>query len=161
MSLWQLHSPAGRVILYVVDVPASLDARALVIRLAARDRKTTGQWSKPRTRGLSFPDLPHLSDPQDQQILALLKGGTPRHEFQFSYDPTYRVPETLQRMLLPMICGTGRALLAAEADSDELRELSFDDGGPWEFRVQGRREETAHADPPAVSVRDATAPAAR
>src|SRR5215204_3094982 len=61
-DLW----PAGRVILYVLDVPASLEARSLVIRLAARDRKTNGQWSKPKTRGLSFPDLPHLSDPQDQ-----------------------------------------------------------------------------------------------
>jgi hypothetical protein len=138
-DLW----PAGRVILYVVDVPASLEARALVIRLAARDRKTNGQWSKPKTRGLSFPDLPHLSDPQDQQILALLKGGTPRHEFQFSYDPTYNVPQTLQRMLLPMICRTGRALLTPEADSDELRDLRLDDTGPWEFRVQARRDETA------------------
>ena len=138
-DLW----PAGRVILYVVDVPASLEARSLVIRLAARDRKTNGQWSKPKTRGLSFPDLPHLSDPQDQQILALLKGGTPRHEFQFSYDPTYRVPETLQQMLVPIICRTGRAVLIAEADSDELSELRFDDGGPWEFRVQALRDETA------------------
>lgn len=138
-DLW----PVGREILYVVDVPSSLEARSLVIRLAARDRKTNGQWSKPKTRGLSFPDVPNLSDPQDQQILALLKGGTPRHEFQFSYDPTYRVPDSLQRMLLPMICRTGRALVASEAESDELLELTFDEGGAWEFRVQGRRDETA------------------
>ncbi len=135
--------PAGRVILYVIDIPASLEARSLVIRLAARDRKTNGQWSKPKTRGLSFPDLPYLPDSHDQQILALLKGGTPRHEFQFSYDPTYRVPETLQRMILPMICRTGRALLSPEPDTDELRELALDEGTPWEFRVEARRDEIA------------------
>jgi superfamily II DNA or RNA helicase len=138
-SIW----PAGRVVLYVLDVPASLESRSLVIRLAARDRKTNGQWSKPKTRGLSFPDLPFLPDADDQQILALLKGGTPRHEYQFSYDPTFRVPDPLQRMLLPMICKTGRALIAAEPDTDELAPLEFDEGGAWEFRVEARRDETA------------------
>src|ERR1041385_4661179 len=58
--------PSDRQLLYVIDVPASLDARGLVIRLACRDRRSTGEWSRPKTRGISFPDVPDLPDPSDQ-----------------------------------------------------------------------------------------------
>src|SRR5213075_276015 len=35
------------------------------------------------------------------------------------------------------------ALISAEPDTDELTDLKFDETGPWEFRVEARRDESA------------------
>ena len=132
---------AERQVVYIVDIPASLDERSVVVRLAIRERKASGEWSRSRTRGVSFPDVTQLADPEDRQLVSLLRGaggGT----FSPSYDPVFRVPETMRAIVLPMMCATGRALMAADADLDELVELKWDAGEPWVFRVEARRDES-------------------
>ena len=133
--------PADREVLYVVDLPASADSRALVIRLAARDRKASGDWSKPKTRGVSFPDISGLRDRADQQVLALLKAAGPRNDQQPNYDPVYRVPDALQKLLLPMVCATGRALVLDDSDNDEMLPLTWEEGAAWEFWLEGTTDE--------------------
>lgn len=134
--------PADRAILYVVDIPSSLDSRSLVIRLACRDRRSSGEWSRPRTRGISFPDVPAMTDVEDQQIVALLKSAGGRQELQLTYDPIYRIPAGAQRLLMRLISRTGRTMVAAEPESEDLRPLVFDDGLPYEFWVECRPDET-------------------
>ena len=62
-----------------------------------------------------------------------------RHIAEFRLD-IGRSKNADPKWLLPMICRTERALIAPEPETDELRDLTFDDTGPWEFRVQARRE---------------------
>lgn len=133
--------PPGRQILYVIDVPASAEQHELVIRLAVRDRRSDGEWSKPKTRGVSFPEVTDLEDPLDQQILAMLRGASNRREFHPNYDPTYMLPAKVRRPVLKMICESGRALLRSDIDQDELNALHWDDR-PWEFVVDARRDDS-------------------
>jgi superfamily II DNA or RNA helicase len=131
--------PPDRQVLYLVDLPASIEAGSLVIKLACRDRKSTGEWSRPKTRGITFPDVANLTDPEDQRIIAMLKGAASRPDVPF--EPSYSIPPRVRRLIVPLICKTGRALLRAEPDSDELADLQWDDR-EWELWVEAHREES-------------------
>ncbi len=63
---------AKRLLVYVLDVAATLAQNQVVIDLARRQRKTTGEWG-PLRPWYYAPHAPHVKyDPEDRLILALL-----------------------------------------------------------------------------------------
>ncbi len=137
-TLW----PESRELVYVVDVALSDEERTLVIRLACRDRRSTGEWSRPKTRGVSFPAPGELPNAEDRHLLALLKGSVQGNGFQQSYEPVYRVPSRMRVMLVERMCATGRAMLKPAAELDDYSSLAWDAQAKWEFWVEGRRHES-------------------
>ncbi len=131
--------PADRQLLYVVDLPASVEAGSLVIRLACRDIRANGEWSRPRTRGMSFPMPGDLPVGEDQRILAMLRGLSQRGGVQ--YDPAFEIAGTMAQLILRSICSTHRALLRPDIESDEPVPLRWDEQ-PYELWLEGRREES-------------------
>jgi superfamily II DNA or RNA helicase len=109
---------AGELI-YVLDVPRSAAGGAPLIELMSRARKKSGEWAKPKTVNLAQRDLAHLPD-VDRQILEIVVGGATSYGYggtAWGYHGGLPIPSafslnvTLQRELLPRICGTGRVFL--------------------------------------------------
>src|SRR5207244_15337 len=57
--------PAGREILYVVDVAETLANKGLMVEVAYRQRKKDGAWSKPKPHRISREHIDKLPDPED------------------------------------------------------------------------------------------------
>jgi superfamily II DNA or RNA helicase len=132
--------PADRQVVYIIDIPASLEARTLVVRLSCRDRKVTGEWAGPKTRGITFPGIEQLPDPADQQIVALLAGAK---EFYPTYEPRFEVPERLQALVVRLIGQSDRALIRDDGGDEKMRPLAWDDGPPWQFWLEARADNAA------------------
>jgi superfamily II DNA or RNA helicase len=79
-----------RLLVYVLDVAATLAQNQVVIDLARRQRKTTGEWG-PLRPWYYAPRAAHVKyDPEDRLILALLdeaQGITPQAGYSASGDP--------------------------------------------------------------------------
>lgn len=145
--------PATRELFYVVDVGITLSGNGLAVSLACRDVKQNGEWGKIRTNGFPTVRLAQLSEP-DRQIVALLVGARDVYSYyatQYSGAPqSYKLFEPLDQSLMPMMCRTGRCRLRVStatqgkspAYKDEMLPLEWDDGEPWEFWLELRRDES-------------------
>ena len=81
---------AKRLLVYVLDVAATLAQNQVVIDLARRQRKTTGEWG-PLRPWYYAPHAAHVKyDPEDRLILALLD------EAQGAISSWGRIPTHLQ-----------------------------------------------------------------
>jgi hypothetical protein len=133
--------PAERVILYVIDVSANLTGPELVLEIGYRTRKKDGDWSKPKFERIQLTQVPKLPDPADRQILSLLIGAREDTPYYSSYGYNYyestprryRLSAPLQETLMPQVCRTGRCFLRRSPDDEDLQELHWDEGPPWEF----------------------------
>jgi superfamily II DNA or RNA helicase len=117
--------------------------------------KRNGEWGKIRTTAFPTSRVAQLHEP-DRQVVALLMGG--REPYSYSYasqysgvSQRYKLFEPLAQTLMPMMCKTGRCRLLvsnvsqAEAYAttrDEMLPLDWDDGEPWEFWLEVRRDES-------------------
>lgn len=145
----QVHSqpktswPAGREIIYVLNVPQTLDGRGLAVQVHQRERKMTGEWSKPKLCRVDANQIATMPDPADKQILTLMNGSTEWSNYSYSLlasELRLSVPQI--EVLLPMMCQTGRCGLLMADDSD-LVMISWDGGGEWEFWLQADRDEAS------------------
>ncbi|WP_435022533.1 SNF2-related protein (plasmid) [Tundrisphaera sp. TA3] len=146
MEKTQAAGPAGLApgheIVYVVDLPASLEGDALVFEVATRNRKRDGEWSKPKGRRFGTAEVAALADPADRQAMAMLAGGREQVTSYYGYyanntydtaPSRYKLSQTLGEAILPVLCPTGRCLARTADPNDGLRPLLWDDAGPWEF----------------------------
>ncbi|HEX4150696.1 MAG TPA: DEAD/DEAH box helicase [Steroidobacteraceae bacterium] len=141
--------PPARELLYVIDVARARADGSLYLDVLCRDRKKDGGWSKPKARNLRREWLQQVPDPDDRHILAFLAGATPAYGgYQLSsvYAPPlpyrYGLIDPQPRLLLPMLCRTGRCHLRLTAPGEEEPEgppLTWQDGEPWHFRLEVRR----------------------
>jgi len=147
--------PPTRELFYIVDVSSTLLGSGLAISLAFREMKRNGEWGKIKTTGLPTSRVAQLHEP-DRQIVALLMGG--RENYSYSYtsqfsgvSQRYKLFEPLDHTLMPMMCTTGRCMLLVSAaaqteayatSKDEMLPLDWDDGEPWEFWLEVRRDES-------------------
>jgi superfamily II DNA or RNA helicase len=137
--------PSTREILYVIDVPSSIN-RGLVIRLVTREPKRNGGWKKPTPPRLVRAMVPLLPDPLDRQIMGLLTGaagdyGWVSSNWHESLALSYRVQHSLAATVMPLIAGSGRAMLQLTAYADqEMLPLVWEEAEPWRFelRMSGR-----------------------
>ena len=121
--------PAGRQILYVIDVAATMEGLGLTLEVVSRRPKQDGSWSQVRPAKIRFSELGWLPDEVDRRILALLMGPKDSYGsyggYYFSlrqHTPhRFRIPGVLQDTLVPMICATGRCVLRVRGRSPSSR----------------------------------------
>jgi superfamily II DNA or RNA helicase len=136
--------PAGRELLYIVDIAASKPDQGLVLEVAYRQRKLDGDWSVPKIQRIPRAEIPRLADSDDRQIFALLGGAhehyTTTYNYYGSYNSDYdtapsryQLTSPLQETLLPILCRTGRCFYRRSEAEPDLQPLSWEDGPTWEF----------------------------
>ncbi len=142
--------PAGREILYVVDVDRSRQDGALHVELAHRTPKKDSDWSKPKFQRVPHGLIPRLPDPADRQILGLLTGTRDDYGSYYGgyygggyyYDSSpgrYRLSQEALEMLVPLMVRTGRGRLRMSANGGELHPLAWDEREPWELALEVRQ----------------------
>jgi superfamily II DNA or RNA helicase len=141
--------PPGRFtqgqLLYVIDAPASTTSGSLVLELMTRDRKTNGEWGKPKAATVMPADVTGHPDPAEREILERLAGARPYSTWG-SYS-AYGTPLTRLDLrgavavdVIPRICATERCLVRATAlpagrDAAPPTQVSWDDGPAWQVRI--------------------------
>ena len=137
-----LARAANMQLLYVLDRESTLQGGGIALQLVGRTRKKNGDWGKPQPVPVTTPEIEHLPDPVDREILTLLLGAS---EPQF-YDPYYtpnfirasfRVVGPLVQRVLPLIGQSGRLHLRAQTNNrEELLPIAWDGRAPWRFDLQ-------------------------
>ena len=129
---------AGYELLYVIDMPATLNGRGLCLDLISRQRKKDGQFGKQRVCNIDPDSIDLLPDPADRDILTVLHGAATA---SFGYSgwnaPSHRFylrTAQLVPVIRPM-CLTGRCLLRFGDGADD-RPMQWDDGPPWVFHLR-------------------------
>ncbi len=133
--------PANRELHYIFSVPDTNVLGALVLDVGCRARKRNGEWRQLTTFQLSAAEIERVPDPSDRHILSTLSGSGWYGRTTSPGFPCirYYVPSPLLHSLLPIIAGTGRATLRATAGEKEpSAPLVWDDGAPWQFRLEVR-----------------------
>ena len=123
-------------LLYVIDAETAKQ-RGLCVETATHRRKKNGDWSKPKSFSVGHDNLHELSDPADRRIVAHLLGA-PRGPYYSTYstrESSFRIIRTVAEELLPLMCATGRCMFRRSA-GDPLLKLRWEDGPPWEFRIE-------------------------
>ncbi len=132
--------PANRRILYVVDVPATLEGRGLVVELSSQVVKRDGTGERPKQLKIGREQLAALPDADDRQILQMLLGA---HRGDWGYYSYYDA-DVARRFVLPeasyattfkLMVDTGRARLR-KGKEENPPELTWDAGPPWEFWLE-------------------------
>jgi superfamily II DNA or RNA helicase len=130
---------AGRQIVYIVDVAATLHAGDLTVEWMVRDLRRDGDWGKVRDLRLSRRQIPKLPEAADREILALLLGA---RQSYLDYSPLsrYGVPHPLAGLVVPLMARTGRLGLRWPGGV-EFAPVTWDEGGAWRFALEMRRGE--------------------
>ncbi|HWE04267.1 MAG TPA: DEAD/DEAH box helicase [Tepidisphaeraceae bacterium] len=136
--------PAGRQILYVVDLAETLRGDGLTVELMGQDRKKDGSYGKPRHEALGSEDSGRMPDHADAEIIAML-GGAQRDNYGYFYSTgnrasRYRVPPVQYQTLVPRMCQTGRFRMRLKKNVDYLTPIDWDPT-VWEFWLTARRDE--------------------
>jgi superfamily II DNA or RNA helicase len=137
--------PSKRQITYVVDVQNSLTSGHVVLLLFSRDRKATGEWSRPTALSLKRGQVSQLPLAEDREIIAMLAGGKEYYGYDFSdgYQTIpiqSMLPAALAAHLIHSAVQTGRCYFRLSNQSDDLNLLTWDDGDPWRFALDLHRE---------------------
>ncbi len=135
--------PAGREILYVVDVPETITGHELVVEITGRQRKASGEWRTLKSLRIPRGQIETLPDPTDRRILALLAGARDAYDYyEWGYPGEtpnrHWLSVPMQEALIPLMCRTGRCRLRVTPQSEELLTIQWDDGAPWELWLEVR-----------------------
>ena len=138
--------PAKREVLYIVDVTASLAAACLILSLSSRDRKLNGSWARSKTLSLRRSQIAQLPLAEDREILSAVAGsiqyyGWGDSALTYQIPASCMVPHPLAGIVMPLIARTGRCYLRMSEGMNmgDMGPLAWDEGGPWQFRVEVRR----------------------
>jgi superfamily II DNA or RNA helicase len=136
--------PDRREILYIVDGPASAGAGNLTLELGMRNCKADGSYGAPALLSLHRTGISKLPDPADRAILSALTGVVPSYAFDYytpdaSIQASRTVTYPLAATIMAQAAVTRRCYLRKERGSQELTPLTWDDGPPWQFRLEMRR----------------------
>ena len=110
--------PTGELI-YLLDLTRSATAGGVLVELMTRERKKSGEWSKPKASTLNRGDIARLPDARDRQILDVVVGAAHAYAYAGQAWGGQHVPvpsafvlnPTLQRDLTPKLCETGRLMM--------------------------------------------------
>ena len=160
---------AKRLLVYVLDVTSTLSHNQVVIDLARRQRKPTGEWGPLRPWWYA-PRAAHVKyDPEDRLLLALLDESHHGTSAQGSYTGSIagngmgpgsgttsthgpnRLPSDVrgirrfvlrkdQAGLVERLAKTGRLRLRRTDGEDDPPIMRWDDGQPWRFCLDIRTE---------------------
>ncbi len=136
--------PAGREILYIVDVPRTLATQSLIVEVACRDPKAAGGWTRLRFPQIRHHELAALPEAADRRILTLLAAAEDPYGGYYGAAAAVRshsrLPAPIQEPLLREMCETGRCRLRTAADDGEPSPLAWDGGEAWQFRIAVRHD---------------------
>ncbi len=129
-------------LLYVIDMPASLEHQMTVINVMHQRRIRGAGLTKPKIIELSSDDVAFAGG-ADRRWLSLLLGAghldpsplRPTRQFGLRRPATFLLPPPLAHELLPQIARTARAWLRTNSTGDPT-PLAWDDGAPWQFRLR-------------------------
>jgi hypothetical protein len=153
----QTQRPAERQLLYVVDAPASVLAKKLVLEVNFQERKKNNEWGKPKAQTLTGAQIESLTDPTDRQLLALLRGAERGDSYSYgsgyysssSYGygvPRYRLEGPILDTILPLLAASGRVRLRRDAHPPVTLEDAVPDlDPPWHLSVGVARDGTGKA----------------
>src|SRR5437016_1905890 len=143
--------PSARELLYVIDVAKTQAEGELHLEICFRDLKMDGARAKPKSQYLRRDVLYQLPDMSDRRILAFLAGATPDHGSKgHSYFPgggyydtlpfRYRLVAAQAGWILPTLCQSGRCRLRLTEEDEESQwvTVSWEEGEPWQFRLNVR-----------------------
>jgi superfamily II DNA or RNA helicase len=131
--------PQDREIIYVIDIPATVNQQGLIVEFYSREHKLNGEWKKLKTLNVSRDSIERLPNPVDQQILSLLVGASGDIYGSYYYSSAssrFRIRHPLEQMLIPMICRTGRCRLKSVQGLVGEVPVDWDEGDPWQFWVK-------------------------
>ncbi len=131
-----------REILYQLDIAASREHGQIIVDVAQRQRRESGQWGKLKPLKLKPGKLDDVERAEDRDILALMGGGVvdrtnwfgQQSEFQTAVY-RYRLPNELGEKVLPLLCQTGRFVIYDPTGDDTTRKLTWDDGPAWQLSM--------------------------
>lgn len=140
--------PEKRQVLYIVEVNPTLSATGLVLSLASRDRKVNGDWGKVSPLNVQSKDVPTFRLQEDRELVSAILGA--RQHSPFGLDgyqqgsSSFRLPQILANSVIRKAAQTGRFFLTREdyrySKSPELLAVSWDDAGPWQLKLEVRRQ---------------------
>ena len=136
--------PPNRQLVYLVDVSRSLSAGSLIFGVTSRESKRDGTWKYHRTLTLSCNQIGQLPVAEDREILSVLMGGFEQYGYRSPYSavPTsYSVLPPLETIVVGLAARTGRCYLQLQGGT-ELIPLAWDEGDPWQFKLEMRRLDT-------------------
>ncbi len=142
-----------REIWYVVDLASTYARGHLVVLFHQRPVKKTGELGQLKPVRLSELEAEHLIDAEDRELVPLILGNV-RHADQYGYGYDFVGPNAryagaairpaLYDLLLPRLSATGRFGWLEEPGQGRTAELPrplvWDDGAPWRFELELRRE---------------------
>jgi superfamily II DNA or RNA helicase len=125
-------------ILYVIDLPASLQRQGLTLELLAFRRKMDGSRGSLRQLRITRAQAAQRRDPLDRMILSLLFGA--RQGDAWSYYTQYQelprqlwIQDDLAQEVAQRLCATGRCHLRSAPQKIEEPPLAWHGGPPWEL----------------------------
>ncbi len=130
-----------REILFQLDLSSSRENGMIVVDVAQRQRRASGQWGKLKPLKLKpgrLEDIEH----EDRRILALLGGGVidrtnwfaQQTEFQTAVY-RYRLPHELAIEVLPALCETER-FVVVDSTGERTKNVQWDDGPEWRLSME-------------------------
>lgn len=136
---------AGELV-YVIDVPATLQRQQLTLEVLTGRRKRDGSLGKLYWLHLNRGDIPHLPDSADRKILSLIagakQGGTWGTWYSGAGTPIpipCEIPEEAASVLIPLLCATGRCRLRLDSASHADGPVAWNGGDePWELWLDVR-----------------------
>ncbi len=138
-------------LIYVFDPGRSAQAGGILIEAYSRDRKKSGDWTKPRLLNIARRDIGALPDPADRDLLHAICGADSAYFVGPGYGyagyagaspvpSSFVLNPTLQRELLPRFCATRRLFLRAALSQDPKADAALIpldwDPVPARFRVR-------------------------
>jgi superfamily II DNA or RNA helicase len=145
-SLWSRSPSRPREAWYVINVGACFRENQLVVQFLQRERKQNGDWSKFKKLSIKRNEVQNFGI-DDRALMHLLLGAQPTQSAYVYggsyYSPDYRelresvIPASLYDLVLPRLCATGRCrwILEEPQMPDADKQLTWDDGEPWRFRL--------------------------
>ena len=138
-----------RLLVYVLDVPSTLSQNQVVIDLARRQRRPTGEWGplKPWWHAPASPQAKY--DPEDRDLLALLEAaaGPPPAASNGTMAADLAMMGTRRFILrhdqaatVERLTRAGRLRLRRTEGEDDPPTMRWDDGPPWRFALDVRPE---------------------
>jgi superfamily II DNA or RNA helicase len=138
--------PKERQILYVIDVQGSIRQGALIVDLLAREPKKAGGWKKPNPPRLDYDTVARLPDPTDRHIIGMLTGTSGYHDWMSPgmygmLSTSYRILHPLSATLMPLMAGSGRAVLQLDITAQQLLPVAWDAGGVWQLHLRLQQQD--------------------
>ncbi|MBS1810895.1 MAG: SNF2 helicase associated domain-containing protein [Acidobacteria bacterium] len=136
--------PAGREIIFVIDLPSMRgNESGIVIETNYRERLKNGEWGKLKALGLRATHIPHLPDALDRQVLTFLLGGREYLGYSYHYGSSnnrYLISEQLARQVLPLAAQTGRCWIRRSGGQTDCPSLHWSAEEPYEFWLDVQKQ---------------------